>query len=405
VQLCTSLGIVAESTEGRDARYPGPVRHHDRLRPNEKSPIMIFGSSRQIVADLNVSAGAPAVLLRNLLRPSKDVEEPRQTHTRHRDLGGSGIEPEAHGLARVCRVVGKLMSPLATLAQIAMSGPPAYAADPVELAAFVALARPAPTVVLQYGAATSQGVDLFIPGGSGPHPVAILIHGGCWSGTTAGREQLRHIGAELASLGIAVWSIGYRRTNEDGGGYPGTFQDVGLAIDRLRSDAARYHLDLSRTVLVGHSAGGHLALWAAARDSLPAASPLYDAKPFMPRSIISLAGIGDLAAFARFVPVHCGPGVLEKLIPATTSSDPYAEISPAALPAPKGPVVMISGILDRLVPPYAAHDYARAMRQKQATSPELVDIPGAGHFDLVTPGTRAWTEITRRIDAALSAAP
>jgi acetyl esterase/lipase len=298
------------------------------------------------------------------------------------------------------------MRPLATLALIAMSGSPAaFAADPVELASFVALPRPAPTVVLQYGAATSQAVDLFLPSGSGQHPVAILIHGGCWSVTTAGREQLRHIGAELAGQGIAVWSIGYRRANEDGGGYPATFQDVGRAIDRLGSEAGRYHLDPSRTVLVGHSAGGHLALWAAARDRLPAASPLYSARPFMPRSVISLAGIGDLEAFARFVPVLCGPGIIEKLVPATSSADAYAEISPAALPPPSGQVVMISGILDRLVPPYAAHDYARAMRRKQATSTERIDIPGAGHFDLVTPGTRAWAEVRSRIEAALSAAP
>ena len=159
----------------------------------------------------------------------------------------------------------------AILALIAMSASPApCVADPIELATFIALARPAPTVVLQYGPSDSQAADLFLPSGGGPHPLAILIHGGCWSVTTAGREQLRHIGAELTSRGIAVWSIGYRRANEPGGGYPGTFQDVGTAIDRLRSDATRYGLDLSRTVLVGHSAGGHLALWAAVRDQLPA---------------------------------------------------------------------------------------------------------------------------------------
>jgi acetyl esterase/lipase len=307
----------------------------------------------------------------------------------------------------VRHAVEELMRPLATLALIAMSGSPAaYAAEPVELATFVALARPAPTVVLQYGTAASQAVDLFLPRGSGPHPVVILIHGGCWrSLPAAGREQLRHIGGELTKLGIAVWSIGYRRADEVGGGYPGTFEDIGAAIDRLRSEADRYHLDLSRTVVVGHSAGGHLALWAAARDRLPAASPLYRAQPFMPRSVISLAGVGDLEAFARFVPVLCGPGVLDRLVPATASANPYAEISPAALPPPNGRVVMISGILDRLVPPYVAHDYARVMRRKQATSTELVDIPGAGHFDLVSPGTAAWEEVKFRIAAALGVAP
>jgi acetyl esterase/lipase len=335
------------------------------------------------------------------------VGEPVSTSPEHALAGQTGDDDD---LQAVCgsmpTVICGADETAWRLALVVMSGTgAAHAADPVELATFVALARPAPTIELPYGAAPSQAVDLFLPSGSGPHPVAILIHGGCWSVKTAAREQLRHIGAELASRGIAAWSIGYRRADEDGGGYPGTFSDAGRAIDHLQSSAAQYHLDLSRTVLVGHSAGGHLALWAAARDGLPAASPLHTAQPFMPRSVVSLAGVGDLASFARFVPILCGAGVIEKLTPATASTGGYAEISPAELPPPKGHVVMISGILDRLVPPYAAHDYAKAMRRKQAASPELVDILGAGHFDLVTPGTSAWEEVRARIAAGLSRGP
>ncbi len=273
------------------------------------------------------------------------------------------------------------------------------APDPTSLEAFVAIPRPQPDVELSYGPAHEQGIDVFRPRGEGPFPVAILIHGGCWRRLPgAGREQLRHIGPKLANRGIAVWSIGYRRADEDGGGYPGTFQDVGEAIDRLRSDAARYHLDLVRTVVVGHSAGGHLALWAAARDRLSSASPLHRDEPLMPGAVISLGGVGDLEAFSRFVPVLCGPGILDTLAP---TADAYAEISPAALAPPKAPITMISGILDHLVPPYVAHDYARAMRRKQGPAIDLVDVPGAGHFDLVTPGTTAWDEVILRITAAL----
>jgi acetyl esterase/lipase len=295
----------------------------------------------------------------------------------------------------------------AALALLAVSIPSAlHAAAPVELSAFAALERPAPAAVLRYGPADSQAVDLFLPSGDGAHPVAILIHGGCWRDLPgAGREQLRHLGAELATEGIAVWSVGYRRADENGGGYPGTFQDVGAAIDRLRSEAGRYRLDLSRTVVLGHSAGGHLALWAAARDHLPPGSPLHSTRPFLPGAVISLAGIGDLKGFARFVPLACGPGIIERLVPPTRSADPYAEVSPAELPPPRAPVVMISGILDRLVPPYVADDYARGMLRKHATPVELVDIPGAGHFDLVTPGTAAWEEVRSRIVAALAAGP
>ena len=264
---------------------------------------------------------------------------------------------------------------LALLTSITASA--ASAADPVELSAFIALARPEPTLQVRYGAEPTQGIDIFLPAGPGPHPVAILIHGGCWSTVTAGREQLRHLGADLAERGIAVWSLGYRRANEAGGGYPGTFQDVSAAIDRMRDDAPTYHLDLSRTVLVGHSAGGHLALWAAARRGLPTASPLHVSSPFMPRAVISLAGVGDLKTFARFIPLHCGNGILESLAPA----DRLAEVSPAVLPPPDASTVMVSGVLDRLVPPYVARDYARA-RQGKAGSVRFVDIPDAGHFDL-----------------------
>ena len=235
-------------------------------------------------------------------------------------------------LLRTKGIVMKRYAILALLTSITASA--ASAADPVELSAFIALARPEPTLQVRYGAEPPQGIDIFLPAGPGPHPVAILIHGGCWSTVTAGREQLRHLGADLAESGIAVWSIGYRRANEAGGGYPGTFQDVSAAIDRMRDEAPTYHLDLSRTVLVGHSAGGHLALWAAARKGLPTASPLHVSSPFMPRAVISLAGVGDLKTFARFIPLHCGDGILERLAP----PDRLAEVSPAVLPPPEPPL-------------------------------------------------------------------
>ncbi|HKU17529.1 MAG TPA: alpha/beta hydrolase [Steroidobacteraceae bacterium] len=277
-------------------------------------------------------------------------------------------------------------------------------ADPVELTTFAALAKPTPGAVLEYGPAPSQAVDVFLPGGKGPHPVAILIHGGCWRDLPgAGREQLRPIASELANRGIAVWSIGYRRADEQGGGYPGTFQDVATGIDQLRLHAARYDLDVSRTVVVGHSAGGHLALWASLRDQLPAGSPLRSTNASIPGSVISLAGVPDLKAFGRFVPLLCGPGIIEKLAPHGGSIDPYADTSPAQLPPPRGPVVMVSGILDRLVPPYVADDYARSMRRAHSKAVTLVEIPGAGHFDLVTPGTAAWKEVESRIVEAVRA--
>jgi acetyl esterase/lipase len=294
------------------------------------------------------------------------------------------------------------MSFRVTVALIATIAAAVAHGDPVERDTFAALERPKPVAVFHYGPASSQALDVFLPSGKGPHPVAILIHGGCWRDLpAAGREQLRPIAAVLAKQGIAVWSIGYRRADETGGGYPGTFQDVATAIDELRSQAAQYNLDTSRTVLVGHSAGGHLALWASVRERLPSNSPLRSKDAFVPREVISLAGIADLKAFGRFVPLLCGPGIIERLVPEGASTDPYADISPAQLPPPRGRVVMVSGILDRLVPPYVADDYARLMRRRYSHKVTLLDIPGAGHFDLVTPGASAWKEVQERIVEAL----
>ena len=274
----------------------------------------------------------------------------------------------------------KLISLLTIVALVSATTALVVQADPVELSTFAALEKPTPTAVLGYGPDSSQAVDVFLPSKPGLHPVAILIHGGCWRDLPgAGREQLRPIASALANRGIAVWSIGYRRADQNGGGYPGTFQDVATAIDKLRSHAAQYNLDAERTVVIGHSAGGHLALWASLRDRLPAASP----------------------AFARFVPLLCGPGIIEKLAPQRGAADPYADISPAQLPPAPGRVTLVSGILDRLVPPYVADDYARLMQRTSSKAIALLDIPGAGHFDLVTPGTPAWKEIEARIVSAL----
>ncbi|MEE7463641.1 esterase [Methylobacterium fujisawaense] len=270
-------------------------------------------------------------------------------------------------------------------------------ADPVDLSAFRDLPRPPPAPQVLYGKAPAQGVDLFLPDDPGPHPVVALVHGGCWSATSAGREQMRHLGPELTRRGIAVWSIGYRRADEVGGGYPGTYRDVATALDRLVADSPDHRLDLSRVVLAGHSAGGHLALWAASRQSLPAASPLHGSVRFVPRAVISSGGVGDLATFARFVPVLGGPGIAERLAP----TDKLAEVSPAALTPSAGSVIMVSGALDRLTPPWVAYDYVGALRRRPMVVPRLADIPDAGHFDLVTPSARAWQRVRGLIEEAV----
>lgn len=287
------------------------------------------------------------------------------------------------------------LSTLATLALCALT-PTTGAA---ELKDFLALPRPAPTHEIRYGEAQSQGIDVFLPAGKGPHPVAILIHGGCWSDFPgAGREQLRALATEWAQRGVAVWSMGYRRANEAGGAYPNLYLDVATAVDRLRSEAAQLGIDTRRSVLAGHSAGGHLALWAVSRTRLPAASPLRQAgEPLPVRGVVSIAGVGDLAAFAPRLPGSCGRGILQRLM--GSGSDPYADVSPARLGLPEhvGSVVMLSATEDRIVPLRAARDYRQALPLEAAARVRLRDVTGAGHFDLVTPGTPAFEAVFEEV--------
>ena len=131
--------------------------------------------------------------------------------------------------------------------------------------------RQTPDATIPYGADSLQVVDLWCPAGNGPHPVVLMVHGGCWQTEIADRRLMDWVAADLREAGVAVWNIDYRGVDRDGGGYPGTFRDVAAAADRLREEARAHALDLTRMIAAGHSAGGHLALWLAARHRLSAA--------------------------------------------------------------------------------------------------------------------------------------
>jgi acetyl esterase/lipase len=129
---------------------------------------------------------------------------------------------------------------------------------------------------VSYGPDPAQFGDLYLPQQPGPHPVVLLLHGGCWQAHFS-LTFVSQLGAALCQAGLAVWNLGYRRLG-NGGGWPMTFLDVALGADFLRTLAPQFALDLSRLVTVGHSAGGHLALWLAGQHHLPATSPLHVAE-------------------------------------------------------------------------------------------------------------------------------
>src|SRR5258708_22600543 len=123
-------------------------------------------------------------------------------------------------------------------------------------------ARPADMRV-EYGPDPNQFGELRIPAGRGPHPVVVLIHGGCFKAAYASLRDLAPMGDALKAQGIATWNVEYRRLGQPGGGWPGTSLDVGHAVDQLRALAETHRLDPTPVVFVGHSAGGHPALSAA----------------------------------------------------------------------------------------------------------------------------------------------
>jgi acetyl esterase/lipase len=124
------------------------------------------------------------------------------------------------------------------------------------------------TIRIAYGPDPLHFGDLRIPSGSGPHPVAVVIHGGCWT-NLVGLDFNNAMSDALTEVGIATWNIEYRRTQDLDGGYPNTLTDVGMAVDKLRDLAPIHHLNLDRVITVGHSAGAHLGVWVGARHLFP----------------------------------------------------------------------------------------------------------------------------------------
>lgn len=274
-----------------------------------------------------------------------------------------------------------------------MTVPPAsavMAADPISFSDLLARPRAQPDATIAYGPDSLQHGDLWLPAGQGPFPVIVLVHGGCWQADLPGTELMDYLAADLRARGYAVWNLEYRRIGHAGGAYPGTFADIAAGLDHLRVLRAARHLDLGRVVLVGHSAGGHLVSWAAARSGLSPSSPLWTADPLPVKGVVSLAGINDLEAFRATGPDRCGgPRTIDDLVSAATrpGQDVYADTSPARLPAPSAPVVVISGALDPIVPPSFGPPFAKAWSARD------IVIDGAGHFELIDPDSVAWTTV------------
>lgn len=278
---------------------------------------------------------------------------------------------------------GSKLVGLVLLSAAAAAGEP----DVMTAADALALPRPAADRRIVYGVDTLQFGDLRVPEGPGPHPVAVLVHGGCW----LAEYDLAHVSslaAALTAAGVATWSVEYRRVGNDGGGWPGTFLDVAAAADHLVELAEEYRLDLDRVVALGHSAGGHLALWLAARHRLSPDDPLRGEDPLPLAGVVALAGIPDLASYAA--PTGCGaavPGLLGGApdeVPERLRRASPIELVPLGVPQ-----TLVVGGLDAIVPGEQAGSHAAAAR-RAGDGVEVREVPGVGHFELIAPESVAW---------------
>lgn len=246
---------------------------------------------------------------------------------------------------------------------------------------------------IPYGEGPLHFGELRMPPGDGAAPVVVLVHGGCWQS----EYDLAHNGpaAEaLARAGFAVWAVEYRRLGDEGGGFPGTFHDVAAAVDHVRALAERFpRLDASRVVLAGHSAGGHLALWAASRR--PGESP-GGGDPLRVAGVVSLAGITDLRAYGEGAG-DCNASV-HPLLGGTPAEVParYAAASPVERVPLGVPVRLVHGAGDPTVP--LAQPRALLERMRAAgEDARLVVVEGMGHFDVIAPPTPAWPAVVDAI--------
>jgi len=251
---------------------------------------------------------------------------------------------------------------------------------------------------LAYGSDSLQFGDLRLPTGAGPHPLVIVIHGGCWVSRFATLQNTAALSDALRDAGVATWNVEYRRLDHPGGGWPGTFADVAAAADYVRTLAARFPVDTTRVMAIGHSAGGHLALWLGGRSRLPKESPLHDRAPMKLRGVVALGGPGDLADFTTYAASICGAPVIEQLMGGAPADVParYAQGSPHALLPLGTHQLLIVGADDRVVPERARNAYVAAALSAGDSAEALV-MPDAGHFEVIAPTWAGWSTIRERI--------
>lgn len=246
-----------------------------------------------------------------------------------------------------------------------------------------------PFAVYRYGGGPEQVAELRLPATEGPVPLVVLVHGGGWKHRWQ-RDLMAPLAVDLARRGYATWNLEFRRVG-GGGGWPATFDDVRTGIDILADLAEDVAVDLDRVCFLGHSSGGHLALWAAANVSA-----------VRPGLVVSIAGVTDPVEAARRELIG-GENIAAALLGGLPEEVPerYAMASPSAALPLGVPQVLVQGLQD-YIPDLV--DLTRAyVRAGEAVgdSIRLLELPDADHLGPLEPAGSAWQAIVHEIDAAL----
>lgn len=273
------------------------------------------------------------------------------------------------------------------------------AAQPMSAAEAFALAQPEPDEIIAYGPEARQFGELRMPDGDGPFGVAVIVHGGCWL-SDYDQSYMGALAEAVTDLGWATWTIGYRRIGEPGGGWPNTFRDVAAAVDFLPELASRYPLNVDRVIAIGHSAGGQLALWLAGRTRLGESSPLYSPDPHPIDGVMALAAAADLEYLSE---QQTCANAATLLMDGTPAERPrrYAEGSTMRLVPLGVPQIMVNGELDQTWTVPADRYFEAASGAGDAV--ERFTVPGAGHFELVVPGSPNWHVVRGALEDLIAA--
>jgi acetyl esterase/lipase len=239
------------------------------------------------------------------------------------------------------------------------------------------LAPPPADARLPYGSDPNQFGELRVPKTGGPFPVVISIHGGYWRA----KYDLKHVGhlcAALSARGMATWNLEYRRVGNPGGGWPATFEDIRSGYRYLSQIAQRYKLDSSKVVVIGHSAGGQLALCLAGHETSV-------------NRVISLAGVVDLQQAWE---LHLSNNAVVEFLGGEPHSVPehYREADPMQLKISQATQWLIHGASDDTVPPFLSRNYTE-QKKKRGENVHYLEISTAGHTDLIDPRSTAWPKV------------